>query len=47
MARLSQTVLEHIDAAKPYAEGRSFQVEVSGAADLEMVRNLIAIKMAH
>jgi hypothetical protein len=46
-AGLPASVLEHIDSAPKYAEGRGVRFEVRNKKDLEAVKNLAAIKMAN
>jgi hypothetical protein len=43
---LPSAVLELIDAARPYAEGRGIRIPVSRAADLDVVLDLVALKLA-
>ena len=45
-AMLPTGIMTLIDDAKPYMEGRSFQVKVGQSADLEVIHQLAAIKMA-
>jgi hypothetical protein len=44
---LPRSVLEAIDAARPYAEGRGIRIEVRTRKDLAQIRTLAAIKMAN
>ncbi|MEN6561525.1 MAG: DUF3788 family protein [Acidobacteriota bacterium] len=46
-AKLPKAVLEEIEAAPVYAEGRGFRLEVRTARDVETMKTLAAIKMAH
>ena len=46
-AKLPKAVLKAIDEAPVYAEGRGFRLEVRTAKDVETVKSLAAIKMAH
>ncbi len=42
---LPQNIMNRIRNARPYPEGRSFNVEVRVASDLEIVKKLIDIKI--
>ena len=42
---LPQNIINKIRDARPYAEGRSFNIEVRVASDLEIVKKLIEIKI--
>lgn len=44
-SNLPDYIIESIHSAKPYMEGRSFQVEVKNEQDLENVKVLIDIKL--
>jgi hypothetical protein len=44
---LPQSILEIIDEAPKYAEGRGVRIEVRTKKDLEAVKQLAAVKMAH
>jgi hypothetical protein len=44
---LPPDIIEALRNAKPYAEGRGIRVEVKCRADVEIVKRLIEIKMAH
>ena len=46
-AMLPAGIMTLIDDAKPYMEGRSFQVKVGTSDDLAVIHKLAAIKMAH
>jgi hypothetical protein len=46
-AKLPKAVIKTIDEAPVYAEGRGFRLEVRTAEDVEAVKTLAAIKMAH
>ena len=46
-AKLPKAVLKAIDEAPVYAEGRGFRLDVRTAKDVETVKALAAIKMAH
>jgi hypothetical protein len=46
-ARLPKRIVEAIDAAPRYAEGRGLRLEVRRDADLGWVHKLAAAKMAH
>ena len=43
---LPQEMLDRIDQAEPYVEGRTFQVQVRSGEDCENVMKLAAIKLA-
>lgn len=44
---LPDDILQRIEHAKPYAEGRSFQVEVNGEKEVDIIKKLIKIKLLH
>lgn len=44
-SNLPHYIIERINSAKPYMEGRSFQVEVKSEQDLENVKILMDIKL--
>ena len=44
---LSSAILDSIDAARPYAEGRGVRVEVRTRKDLADITTLAAVKMAN
>jgi hypothetical protein len=44
---LPEDVLEAIRSAKPYVEGRGVRIEVKRRTDVETVKTLVEIKMAH
>jgi hypothetical protein len=44
---LPDSVLSVIDSARKYAEGRGVRLEVRNKKDLENIKQLAAIKMAH
>ena len=46
-AKLPKAVMKEIEAAPVYAEGRGFRLEVKTGKDLETMKALAAIKMAH
>jgi hypothetical protein len=46
-AGISAPVLETIDAARKYAEGRGVRLEIRKKLDLEAVKKLAAVKMAN
>lgn len=46
-AKLPAPILETIDAAKKYAEGRGVRLEIRNKKDLEVAKRLAAIKMAN
>jgi len=46
-AKLPKAVLKEIEDAPVYAEGRGFRLEVRTAGDVETMKKLAAIKMAH
>lgn len=41
---LPQYIIERIESAVPYMEGRSFQIDVKNESDIEHVKKLIDIK---
>lgn len=43
-ADFPEYLLQSISEAKPYAEGRSFPVDVKSGSDLELVKSLLKIK---
>jgi hypothetical protein len=45
LSSLPENIMESIREAKPYAEGRSFRVEVKDMDDLESINELIIIKI--
>ena len=47
LTKLPKAVMKEIEDAPVYAEGRGFRLEVRTAADLETMKTLAAIKMAH
>jgi hypothetical protein len=46
-ADLPDEILQRILHAKPYQEGRSFQIEVNGGKEMELIKKLIKIKLLH
>lgn len=44
-SELPAAVIESIKAAQPYVEGRSFRIEVKTPVELEVVQQLIGIKV--
>jgi hypothetical protein len=44
---LPQSVIEMINEAKRYAEGTAVRIEIKQAKDIEIVKQLAAIKLAH
>ena len=44
-SNLPHYIIEKIESAKPYVEGRSFQIEVRNEQDIEYIKMLIDIKM--
>jgi len=46
-AKLSAEVLEMIDGATKYAEGRAIRMEIRSQKDLDSVKKLAAVKMAN
>jgi Protein of unknown function (DUF3788) len=46
-AKFPKAVLEMFAAARRYAEGTAVRIEVSKAADVDTVKKLVAIKLAH
>lgn len=46
-AKLPKAVMKEIEDAPVYAEGRGFRLEVRTAKDVEAMKTLAAIKMAH
>ena len=45
-SKLPDETKSDIDSARKYAEGRSVRLEVSSAADAEIVKQLVAVKLA-
>ena len=46
-AELSAEVLEMIDGATKYAEGRAIRMEIRSKKDLDAVKKLAAVKMGN
>ncbi len=46
-AKLSASVLDMIDGATKYAEGRAIRMEIRSEQDLDAVKKLTAVKMAN
>jgi hypothetical protein len=46
-AELPDEILQRIRHAKSYEEGRSFQVEVKGEKEMDLIKKLIKIKLLH
>lgn len=46
-ARISGQIKNELNAAKAYAEGRGIRIPVTDASQLDDIRTLIAIKLAH
>jgi hypothetical protein len=44
-SKLPKKILEAMEAAKPYAEGRGFYVKAAKPADLKHLQTLVTIKM--
>jgi hypothetical protein len=45
-SKLPNETKSEIDSARKYAEGRSVRLEVNSAADAEIVKQLVAVKLA-
>ena len=45
-SKLPNETKSDIDSARKYAEGRSVRLEVNSAADAEIVKQLVAVKLA-
>lgn len=46
-SQFPKTVVKLLDGAKKYAEGTAVRFEVTTAADIETIKKLVAIKLAH
>lgn len=45
-SKLPEETKSEIDCARKYAEGRSIRIQVNSAADAEIVKQLVAIKLS-